>query len=162
MLALGMDAFDQDLTGGWRPLSEDPGCEGRAADLIRTYREFYQARMRVLYWHEGQLRANVGQLDAAIRLMEQSRKPTDEDGWNLYVAATIAFLRNDREALIAARDALARWPDPGGFREQTLPNGYRVRWPPNSDIVQRLRQLPRATLSGAMAAPCRPITGANR
>ena len=156
MLALGIDAFDQDLRGGWRALSERPGCGTRAADLIRDYREFYQSRMGTLYWHEGQLRAGAGQNEQAIALMAQSRRPTAESGWNGYVDATIAFLRRDREALIRARDALIALPRPAGFREETLPNGYRTRWPPNVDIVEGFIRCFDRPYFEAMALACRP------
>jgi len=137
MLALGIHAFDQDMNGGWRVLAQRPGCEGRAADLIRDYRAFVQARTAILYWHEAQLRANLGETEAAIALMERARKPEDA-AWNFYVDASIAFLRGDRAALARAREGLAGVPAPEGFREQVLPNGYRVRWPMNLDVVDGL------------------------
>ena len=134
MLALGMNAFDQDHQGGWRPLSERPGCEGAAADLIRDYRAFLQDRLPILYWHEGQLRAKVGQTDAAIRLMDRTRRdPGDERApwWNAYVDATLAFLRGDRPALSAARVRLAAVPRPADTPAER-------RWPPNLAVVDGL------------------------
>jgi hypothetical protein len=138
MLALGMDAFDQDMAGGWRALSQRPGCEGRAADLIRDYRTFLQQRSSILFWHEAQLRAALGQNEEAIRLMEQSRKPDDQYGWNPYVDASISFLRGDRAALLAARARLAALPRPADFQEQVLASGYRTSWPPNLPVVDGL------------------------
>jgi len=137
MLALGLDAFDQDMDGGWRALARQPGCEARAADLIRDYRAFAQRRIGLLYWHEAQLRANLGETSAAVALMERARKP-DDSAWNFYVDASIAFLRGDRAALARAREGLAALPAPEDFREQVLPNGYRVRWPMNLDAVDAL------------------------
>jgi len=138
MLDLGLNAFDQDMNGGWRALAQRPACEARAADLIRDYRDFARQRMGLLAWHEGQLRANLGQNEAAIALMGQSRHPDDGDGWNFYADATVAFLRGDRSALVAARERLAALPRPEGFRDQELPGGYRVRWPMNLDVVDAL------------------------
>lgn len=133
MLALGMDAFDQDHQGGWRPLSERPGCEGPAADLIRDYRTFMLDRIPILYWHEGQLRANVGQTAEAIGLMERTRRPEGDERapwWNAYVDATLAFLRSDRAALLAARERLAALPRPADAGGRS--------WPPNLAVVDRL------------------------
>jgi len=109
MMALGVHAFDQDLEGGWRAVANRPGCEDEAADLIRRYREFIQSRMGILYWHEGQLRAGLGEKEAAIALFNKARRSdADEYGWNHYVDASIAFLRRDRPALEAARARLAK------------------------------------------------------
>jgi hypothetical protein len=109
MMALGIRAFDQDLEGGWRAVANRQGCRDEAADLIRRYRDNLQDRMRLLYWHEGQLRAGLGETEAAIALFDQARrKDADEYGWNHYVDASIAFLRRDRAALEAARARLAK------------------------------------------------------
>ncbi|MGI4876398.1 MAG: hypothetical protein ACRYG4_02805 [Janthinobacterium lividum] len=35
ILSLGIDAFDQDMTGGWRVLEATPGCTAKAADVLR-------------------------------------------------------------------------------------------------------------------------------
>jgi len=134
MLALGMDAFDQDMQGGWRPLAERPGCESAAADLIREYRDFLQDRIPILYWHEGQLRANLGQNEEAARLMDRTRRASGDERaawWNPYVDGTIAFLRGDRAALIAARARLAAAP-----RSADMPADRA--WPPNLAVLDGL------------------------
>jgi hypothetical protein len=161
MRALGMDAFDQDMTGGWRALSQRPGCEARAAGLIRDYRTFLEQRLPILYWHEAQLRAGLGENEAAIALMERSRRRDDRYGWNPYVEATIAFLRGDRPALIAARARLAALPRPADFEEQTLPNGYRTRWPQNLDVVDGLIRCFGRPYRNAYAPECRAAEAAN-
>jgi len=154
MMALSVQAFDQNMEGGWRALARRPGCQERAAELIGAYRETLQRRMSILYWHEGQLRADLGQNEAAVRLMELSRKP-DDASWNFYVDATAAFLRGDRPALTAAREHLAALPVPPDFREQTLPSGYRVRWPMNLDVVDGLVRCFGRTYREAYGAQCR-------
>jgi hypothetical protein len=134
MLALGMDAFDQDLGGGWRPLAERPGCQDVAAGLIRAYRDFVQDRIPILTWHEGQLRANLGQTDEAVRLMDRTRRDSGDERaawWNPYVDGTIAFLRGNRAALIAARDRLAAVPRPADMPADRA-------WPPNLGVVDGL------------------------
>ncbi len=136
MLALDRQAFDQDLDGGWRALSVRTGCILAAAELIRDYRETHPSDPGILYWHEGQLRANAGQTGQAIALFDRSRKTDDPFGWNLYVDASIAFLRGDRTALLAARDALASLPHPDGFdpRDDSR-RPIEIRWPPNLHVV---------------------------
>jgi len=137
-LSLGYDAFDQDMDGGWRALARQPGCEGAAADLVHAYRANLESHLSILYWHEGQLRANIGQNAEAIRLMEQSRKADDRFGWNPYVDASTAFLRGDRAALVAARATLAGLPRPAGYEDRVLANGMQVTWPPNLAVVDGL------------------------
>lgn len=138
LLALDEAAFDQDLTGGWRAL-EMRGCEAEAADLIRDYRRSGPRRdVGILSWHEGQLRADIGQYRAAISLFKRARrKPADDTiGWNFYVDGSIAFLRGDRMALERARARLARVPpppDPPVFdiNGKTVP----VAWPLNLNVL---------------------------
>lgn len=156
ILALSQEAFDQDLARGWRPLAQRPGCEGAAADLVRDYRASTESRIHILYWHEGQLRANIGEYPEAIRLMEQSRRLDDPFGWNPYVDATIAFLHADLGALNAARARLATLPRPSAFREQVLANGYRLSWPPNLEVVDALvRCFGRPYREAYGSPPCR-------
>jgi len=145
-------AFDQDVSnggGGWRAVDAIPGCAAVAADLIRDYRIKHKSASRILAWHEGQLRAGIGEVDKAIALMEASRKPPDEDltGWNPYVDATIAFLRKDRDALLASREKLASTPPAkdlppvrDGYIELPLNDNQvmKTRWPQNIDVVDGL------------------------
>jgi hypothetical protein len=140
MLALSQDAFDQDMEGGWRALANRAGCIPVAADLIRDYRETKQLTASILYWHEGQLRASLGETEHAIQLFEKSRHPKDDPfGWNLYVDATIAFIRKDKPALLNAREALARLPRPPDFDPRDAQgNAIEVSWPPNLHVVDGL------------------------
>lgn len=138
LLALTEDKFDQDLTGGWRKLA-DEGCTVEAADLIAAYRDAAaRQHPQLLMWHEGQLRAILGQNDRAIALFAKSYEPVDRDriGWNHYVGGTIAFLRHDRPALAAARKALAAIPRPANPPMMVM-NGKRVplAWPPNLNVL---------------------------
>lgn len=148
LLALDEHAFDQDMAGGWRTLAEQPGCKLVAADLLRDYRQAHGNEAGLLYWHEAQLRAMAGQSEAAIALMERSRRPAGKDkgGWNPYVDASIAFLRKDRAALGKARQDLASVPYPDNPDMPPLKNGVvempmeggtsmKMRWPPNIDVV---------------------------
>ncbi|WP_271300294.1 hypothetical protein [Sphingomonas sp. CV7422] len=141
LLALDLDAFDQDMTGGWRKLEED-GCEADAADLIRDWRVAHHARETILYWHEGQLRADLGQTAAAIALFRRAYKTAKQDhgfGWNLYVDGTIAFLRRDRPAFDMAKAKLAALPRPTGVTFNG-PDGkpHPVSWPLNMNVFEGL------------------------
>lgn len=144
MLALDEEAFDQTPGQGWRLLSR-LGCYLDAAELIRQWRAAHPSHTSVLRWHEGQMRAATGDYPAAIALLQSARHPPNElrvdMGWNLYVDATVAFLANDRTALLSARNALANLPipsaQPGAAPEaRTLPPPRR--WPPNLDVVDGL------------------------
>src|SRR4051812_3171712 len=73
LLALEPSAFDQDLGGGWRKLADDPRCLLAAADLIRDYRNAHAHSSTILFWHEGQLRAEAGQIETAIALFAKAR-----------------------------------------------------------------------------------------
>lgn len=159
MLALGINAFDQDGRGGWRELASRPGCKDEAADLIEVYRTILESRLTTLYWHEGQLRAELGQIDAAITAFERARHDDNLDGWNFYVDATIAFLRKDKPALLQARAGLASVPVPEGYTSIGL-DGRRVTgrpagWPFNLDVVDGLINCFGKTYDVAYAASCR-------
>lgn len=138
LLAMDEQSFDQDMQGGWRAIAARDECMGAAADLVRDYRQARGSTSATLYWHEGQLRALIGESDKAIQLLDRARHDHDELlGWNLYVDATIAFLRHDRAALVSARDALARVPRPEDFAVRD-PWGQAIPWPINLNIVDAL------------------------
>lgn len=133
MLALPWVEFDQDLERGWRAVRLRPGCERAAANLIAAYRERHPARATdtTLTWHEGQLRASIGDYPHAIALMERSR--TGPGAWGFYVDGTIAFLKGDREAIEAAGRRLLEIPKPDYFDTMEPLPGYtgpRPTWPP--------------------------------
>lgn len=152
-LTLGFEQFDQDRTNGWRVLSETPGCETHAADLVRRYRQKYEQVIPLLYWHEAQVRASAGQTQDAIGLMEKSKLVDDLAGWNPYADATIAFLRGDRTGLIAARGRLAAWPEPDGWPP-------KARWPQNLGVVDGLIACFGKTYRVAYGVACRPKASA--
>lgn len=169
MLGLDFRAFDQDLNGGWRSVSQNPACRGKAADLIKAYREFnIKPRLTTLYWHEGQLRAEAGEVDAAVSLMALAKKEPflhgfDQGDWNAYVDATIAFLRGERRKLLAARKRLAEFPVPEGYRYRDahgmLRTGRPPGWPYNLDVVDGLIRCFGRSYAEAYGSHCR-TTGA--
>jgi len=138
LLALPEREFDQDLEGGWRALAAKRRCRRAAADLIAAYRRAHPQAGSLLRWHEGQLRAGLGEKARAIRLFASARKP-DDPSWNDYVDATVAFLNRDRRALAAARARLAARPkpadwDPRDSEGRPLP----ISWPLNLEVVDGL------------------------
>lgn len=146
-LALDFMAFDQDMDGGWRTIAENPACVAAAADVIEWYRlhkpELSAGMQSSLAWHEGQLRAAAGQTATAIELFKQTFKPAEADffGWNYYVAATIAFLEQDREALIEQRTKLAALEKPSDFNPtDSEGNPMDIPWPPNLNVVDSFIQ----------------------
>ncbi|WP_338763588.1 hypothetical protein [Massilia sp. METH4] len=118
MLAQDLASFDQG-PDGWRKLERKPACVGVAADLIADYRSAHPELRQhfdayLLYWHEGQVRAVVGQYAQAEPLFAKSRLPQEPmfQAWNLYVDGTLAFLRKDGDALRRARDGVASLAQP--------------------------------------------------
>jgi hypothetical protein len=118
-LRLDVETFEQDKEKGWRSIADKEGCLLSAAALMNEYRSvILEEQVDWVRWHEAQLRAAAGETEQAIYLFSQSRKlegPTSANA--LYRDATIAFLKHDRKALLAARDALAKVPKPDGYEE---------------------------------------------
>lgn len=168
LLALDEAKFDQDMKEGWRTLGDTPGCELVAADLLRDYRQAHTSTSSMLYWHEAQMRAMAGQAGVSAALMEHARVPAEEDpaGWNLYVDASVAFLRKDRAALDAAHRKLAAVapmtgegvpPLVDGFIELPTADGKtrKMRWPMNIDVVEGLQRCFDQPYKTAYGTQCR-------
>jgi hypothetical protein len=166
LMALDYQAFDQDLTpGGWRPIADIPECKPVAADLIARWRDAHGSEVAAddlgtLYFHEAQVRAQIGDYAAAIPLFARSYKSEDDaadvpaedlqawrsafDSWNIFVDAHIAFMERDRPKLERARERLAAVPEPPGFTEalkQAMPASFpadQLVWPLNLDDVDAM------------------------
>jgi hypothetical protein len=154
VLDLGFETFDQDMKGGWRALADKRGCEGKAADIVRDYRQKYKSIIPLLYWHEAQIRASIGENKEAILLMEASREPDDGDlsGWNPYVDATIAFLRNDKSSFLQARTRLEHFKKPSDWPTD-------AEWPQNGGVVAGLWNCFGKPYKVAYSVSCRPANG---
>ena len=172
MLALDVNSFDQDLAGGgggWRAIANIPGCELAAAELLAAYQAEHPDSGSILAWHEGQVRAAGGQYEQAIPLLESARKPEEQDefGWNFYVDAVIAFLRNDKPALQKAQQQLIAIAYPEGAGLPPLKGGYvefqtrpgqptiRMRWPLNIEEVDALLACFGKSYKEATGSSCR-------
>ena len=147
MLRLPYAAFDETLGAGWRVVGDRPGCEAAGAGLIASYRTANAAtlvegspdHLRSLDWHEGQLRAAIGQTEAAKALLKRGSRVSDEGGDSLYHAATLAFLEGDRARLLTIRDRIDALPKPEWFEEaaaQARKSGMSVGpWPVHASEV---------------------------
>ena len=115
MLQLAEDSFDQYNDRGWRLVSSRGGhCRIAAAELILEYIERRGEDDLILpylaHWHAGQMFAMAGETSRALRQFRFSYvydggSRSDTLMCNEYVTGTIAFLENDRDTLIAARNA---------------------------------------------------------
>jgi hypothetical protein len=172
MLALSYNEFDQNPDTGWRKVAE-PGCEEVAADLIIDWRTHHNRQDKMLFWHEGQLRAEAGQYQSAVALFKLSRKTRAEDrgwGWNIYVNGSIAFLQGNKRALQKAKRNLANLRKPKNMGRSVDINGnpVEVEWPLNLHILEgfnavgdkaitrRMLALQRSNNSHSLACPFKP------
>lgn len=150
LMALDPQSFDQDFSGGWRPVGDEPGCERAAADLLIAYMDhsphFNPGQPGVIGWHAGQMLAMAGQAELAIAYFDAARGGSPE--WNLYVDATLAFMRRDRNAAEVARAELSTLrpsDEQIAARRQflednpqiTMPEGF-VEQPQNLSVVDGL------------------------
>lgn len=141
VLALDPWAFDQG-PDGWRRLEQIEGCDEAAADLIRLYRSMHgQSGNTTLYVHEAYSRAFAGETGRAIELFELAKHDDDAFGWNIYMDAVIAFLREDRASLVDARARLAGLPIPPDLDVRDRdgnPVDISATWPDNLNVVDNL------------------------
>lgn len=166
MMALTADAFDQDVNGGWRPLGNRDECRETAAVLLADYRETRRGdltsdQLHNNYWHEGQIRAALGQRDHAVRLLLAGVSPDPMgDGKENYALGTVAFLLRDRAALQAARDRLATTPPTPDFersaQEFETKYGVKLKWPLNLDVLDGLLACFDKPYDQAYSRDCRP------
>lgn len=141
MMAMSPREFDQNYEKGWQSIADKEGCLEAAANAIRKYykaKNISEGAMKSLVWHEGQIKAELGNYEEAIILLSKTKKSEDEDdiGWNFYVDATIAFLKSDIESLKDYRMKLSQIPMPDGMPTvDSEGNPYQITWPPNLNVV---------------------------
>lgn len=139
LLAQDLDTFDQSTSGVRSVYTQAPECKLAAAELISDYRArrpelSLDFNSYLLFWHEGQLRAEIGDYSSALPLLDRARMraevgPEVSSIWNFYVEATMAFVRRDKAALVTARQKLA-----------TVPANYLrgIKQVPNLKVVDAL------------------------
>ncbi|MCA0131704.1 hypothetical protein [Winogradskyella alexanderae] len=101
IMELSFYEFDQNMDGGWRYYSNKEDFES-ATTLIKLYLEKHQdiesAKRGIISFHCGQMLALLDKNEEAIPYMEASKmKENDVMNWDVYVDATIAFLKKERE-----------------------------------------------------------------
>ena len=165
MLALSPEKFDQDPHGGWRPLADKVNCRAAAADLLASYRTANRVRMtlgelHLSFWHEGQMRAVLGDGRRAVPFLLAGVDPSDTSDFADYALGTAAFLQHDHPALESARARLARTPPPANWAESRAEikarYGLTPSWPPNLAVLDGLRACFDKPYAIAYAQPCRP------
>lgn len=137
LIGLSYRDFDQDFNGGWRAIDYKDGCKVAAQNMLKSYLTYHaykhQSERSMLMWHAGQVLAGDNKYDEAVKYFKQTYKSGDRSTeWNLYVDATIAFLRKDKSALITARDTLALQPvsdEMKASRREFLKQSPNVSWP---------------------------------
>lgn len=158
LLALDEQAFDQDQKGGWRAIKRKDGCGKAAGEAIKAYILYSVPTPprdhEILRWHAGQALAIAGFEQEALPFFRGSYGRTGKeeggkkDAYDYYIDATIAFIENDEEALLAAREALAAFvpsEEEQAFRRKfladnpniTMPEGF-VDQPQNMTVVDDL------------------------
>ncbi len=120
-------SFDQRQSEGWREMARQAEFDP-AATLIRRYLVVNEAGLSpwqksILRFHEAEMLACAGRTAEALALLPDARidpqPPGLEVDWNAMVDAVDAFLRKDRTALVAARDAIqARGDSPANRVEK--------------------------------------------
>lgn len=148
LMALSPNEFDQDLTGGWRPVADRAGCELAAATLLKDYidENGIEPDDGAMHWHVGQMLAFAGSDEAAIPWLEMT--PQTEPALQLYVEGTVAFLARDRVALQNAIDSLSAVKVSVAEREMkrqflednpdiSVPEGF-LDEPPNLRVLEGL------------------------
>jgi hypothetical protein len=155
-LAMSFEDFDQGVEPvaggprqewGWRAIARQRGCETAAAILISRWRDRHGASLNrylqsFMAFHEGQVRAGGGDYASAIPLIEAGRYAFSDAAGQAYVDAVLAFLRGDRDALIAARERLLAVPEPSDWpafqRKVKEQAGQDMKWPRNIEATDKL------------------------
>lgn len=114
--------FDQSPFG-FRSLAKlDDRCYLRTGVLIADYLTKNDTALdanskQISNFHAGQSFSFVTKYDIAIPHFERSINPDEAADptfhWNAYVEATLAFLRRDKNALVAAREKFGKHPQGG-------------------------------------------------
>jgi hypothetical protein len=119
-ITLPYDKFDsQSGPNAWRSMSS-AGCTDAAIALLQAFQSSNESNLtddqrREIAFHIGQTLAFAGRENEAIEDFERANKPGGSVEWHTYVDATLAFLRHDTDALVAAHKSYAAIA-PGSMR----------------------------------------------
>ncbi|ATD08743.1 hypothetical protein SIO17_16875 [Pseudoalteromonas piscicida] len=114
MTNMNYKSFDQTPNSGWRVLYNQ-GCYLEAAMLIEQYKTMTGEQQASLQWHLFQNYAMAGKREQAIEVGEalllSAKNNPAEFLWVEYIAASVAFLKEDRVTLMKMRNKLAAQAD---------------------------------------------------
>ena len=119
LLALPWKQFDQTLGSGWRVYACQKDYAG-AARLIETYlarrTDLTPTQRAVSNFHAAVELARENRLEEALRHLDSAEVAPGSRGvpedWNELVISMRAFLRGDREALLASKQRVDAMPSP--------------------------------------------------
>jgi hypothetical protein len=131
---------------GWREIMHKPGCTAATAELMDRWTARHMAELgpylrNWMKFHAGQIWAASGDRARGISMIESSYRPDDKPEWTIYLDATLAFLRDDRPGLIAARERLLALPEPADWAKSQAAYralGQEMKWPLNIEAVDQL------------------------
>ena len=106
LMKLSLDEFDQSPFGFRKYAGDYDLVQLLIPEYIRT-NQLSEQKSRNLHWHLGQIHAFNENYQKAIRQMEQSYAG-GSDTWKCYVDGSIAFLKEDKGALMDAVGALSQ------------------------------------------------------
>jgi len=150
--------FNTSMEKGWRTLAVK-GQYQDAADLIGRYIDANETileswQVGILRFHQGQMLGCAGKADQALQAIAEARSHDLTGGakadYGDWITANEAFLRGDKTALIAARDAINAAPStgPNGIlqtKAQVLVNNfgssYKKAWKAASDVAIPMHDL---------------------
>lgn len=93
MYNMNFDTFDQG-DNGWRSLPEREQSRVISGYIRKNNKKLESQHKSVLHWHLGQSYAVQGNNKKAIRHMSKSLGNNDQ--WNKYAKASIAFIKKDK------------------------------------------------------------------
>ena len=150
--------FNNSVDKGWRGLAADSKYLD-AANLIGRYIDANQPileswQIGILRFHQGQMFGCAGRIQQALQAITEA-KTHDLTGGNqadysAYIDATAAFLREDKAALISARDDIQAAPSTGAndilrTKSQVLVNkfgsSYRKAWEAAANVAVPVNDL---------------------
>ena len=150
--------FNNSVDKGWRSLAANAKFQD-AAELIERYINANQPileqwQVGILQFHRGQMLGCAGKTSEALQAITEAKSHDLTGGsqadYTAYMDATAAFLRGDKSALVAARDAINAAPSTGAngilrTKSQVLLNNfgssYRKAWQAAANVAIPMNEL---------------------
>ena len=116
LLSLPYMEFDQTPGSGWRTLEKDKRHREAVVIIeqyLKRHRELPPKESAMLHFHAAQLLATEGESRLAITHLRHARCDGQIPGYNEFADAMRAFLRRDRDELLAIRERVGQYPPKG-------------------------------------------------